>query len=206
MPAANTISRICQDRGAAHPGVTEDPASMGSAIQAGDSAISRCRNRELDTAGPDTAEEGARVLAGLRSGDGPRSGRARPSSIKRDCGRRTREQEKVPGNVHAKSRLIPETLRTLRPETRARPQPARTGAQAIPCKVQACNQRAISHGNQRPLRSLRASQVAWSARLSRKICPIPKLIVRVRYVPRLRSQITRTSAYEGRSADCARSG
>ena len=37
---------------------------MGSAIQAGDSAISRCRNRELNTAEPDTAEEGARVLAG----------------------------------------------------------------------------------------------------------------------------------------------
>jgi hypothetical protein len=37
---------------------------MGSAIQAGGPAISRCRNRELNTAGPGTAEEGARALAG----------------------------------------------------------------------------------------------------------------------------------------------
>jgi hypothetical protein len=31
--------------------------------------------------------EDARVLAGLRSGDGPLSVRARPSSLKRDCDR-----------------------------------------------------------------------------------------------------------------------
>jgi hypothetical protein len=96
---------------------------MGSAIQAGDSAISRCRNRELDTGEPDTAEEGARVLAGPRSGDGPRSVRARPPASS--------------------------VTRTLRPETRARREPASPGTQAIPCKVQACNQGAISHGNQR---------------------------------------------------------
>src|SRR5579859_6713579 len=33
--------------------------------------------------------EGARILAGLRSADGPLSVRARPSSLKRDCARRT---------------------------------------------------------------------------------------------------------------------
>jgi hypothetical protein len=33
-----------------------------------------------------------------------------------------------------------------------------------------------------------------------------KLIVRVRYVPRLRSRITRTSTSEGRSTDCSRPG
>jgi hypothetical protein len=77
------------------PGVTEDPASMGSAIQAGDSAISRCRNRELNTAEPDAAEEGARVLAGPRSGDDPRSVRARPSSVKRDADTPARNQRQA---------------------------------------------------------------------------------------------------------------
>jgi hypothetical protein len=44
---------------------------MGPAIQAGGPAISRCRNRELNTAGPGTAEEGASALAGLRFGGWP---------------------------------------------------------------------------------------------------------------------------------------
>jgi hypothetical protein len=53
--------------------------------------------------------EGASVLAGLRSGDGPLSVRVRPSSLKRDCGRRTTSTgERCLANVHAKSRLIPE--------------------------------------------------------------------------------------------------
>jgi hypothetical protein len=37
---------------------------------------------------PSGQAAGAGVLAGLRAGDGPLSVRARPSSIKRDCGRR----------------------------------------------------------------------------------------------------------------------
>ena len=42
--------------------------------------------------------EAARVLAGLRSGDGPLSVRVRPSSLKRNCDRRTTSTgEKVPG-------------------------------------------------------------------------------------------------------------
>ena len=61
------------------------------------------------------AAEGARVLAGLISGDGPLSVRVRPSSLKRDCGRRTTSTgEKSLVNVHAKSRLTLEPLRTLR--------------------------------------------------------------------------------------------
>ena len=61
--------------------------------------------------------EGARVLAGLRSGDGPLSVRVRPSSLKRDCDRRTTSTgEKCLVNVHAKSRLTLEPLRTLRSE------------------------------------------------------------------------------------------
>ena len=50
-----------------------------------------------------------RVQAGLRSGDGPPSVRARPSSLKRDCDRRTTSTGgKCLVYVHAKSRLIPE--------------------------------------------------------------------------------------------------
>ena len=81
--------------------------------------------------------EGASVLAGLRSGDGPLSVRVRPSSLKRDCDRRaTSTGERCQVHVHAKSRLTPEPLRTLRPETtgqgqacpdRTRPSPARCG-------------------------------------------------------------------------------
>ena len=52
--------------------------------------------------GPDLA----RVLAELRSGDGPLSVRARPSSIKHDCDRRTTSTSgKCLVNAHAKSRL-----------------------------------------------------------------------------------------------------
>ena len=75
------------------PGVTDYPASMGSAIQAGDSAISRCRNRVLNTGRAGAPRrEGARFLAGPRSGDDPRSVRARPSSIKRDADTLARNQ------------------------------------------------------------------------------------------------------------------
>lgn len=58
--------------------------------------------------------EGTRVRAGLRSGDGPLSVRVRPSSPKRDRARRaTSTGGKTPVNVHAKSRLTLESLRTL---------------------------------------------------------------------------------------------
>jgi hypothetical protein len=64
---------------------------------------------------------------GLRSGDGPLSVRVRPSSLKRDCDRGTTSTGgKYLVNVHAKSRLTPEPLRTLRSEDKARPEPART--------------------------------------------------------------------------------
>ena len=62
------------------------------------------------------------------SGNGPLSVRARPSSPKRDCARRTTSTGgRAPANVHAKSRLTLEPLRTLRPETKGQAEPARTG-------------------------------------------------------------------------------
>jgi len=66
-----------------------------------------------------TTAKGARALAGLGAGDGPPSVRVRPSSLKRDCDCRTTSTcEKCLINVHAKSRLTLEPLRTLRSETK----------------------------------------------------------------------------------------
>jgi hypothetical protein len=80
--------------------------------------------------------EGARVLAGLRSGDGPLSVRARPSSPKHDCDRRTMSTGgKRLVNGHAKSRLTPESLRTLRPEDKGQAAACPDRSRAIPCKV-----------------------------------------------------------------------
>jgi hypothetical protein len=63
--------------------------------------------------------ESTRALAELGSGDGPLSVRVRPSSLKHDCDRRTTStRETCLVNVHAKSRLTPEPMRTLRSETR----------------------------------------------------------------------------------------
>jgi hypothetical protein len=80
--------------------------------------------------------ERRKELAGLRSGDGPLSVRARPSSIKRDCDRRTmRIGRTCLADVHAKSRLILETSAGT-PVRRRGPGgacPDRT--RAIPCKV-----------------------------------------------------------------------
>ena len=102
--------------------------------------------------------EGARVVAWLRSGDGPLSVRARPSSIKRDCDRRTTSTgEKRLVNVHAKSRLTPEPLRTLRSETKGQAGACPDRTRAIPCTVRAvtgqfpdgraaCDPRAIASG------------------------------------------------------------
>jgi hypothetical protein len=76
-------------------------------------AVPRSRMQRYARTVPGTlllSMEGARALAGLRSGDGPLSVRARPSSIKRDCDPRTTSSGgNCLVNVHAKSRLIPET-------------------------------------------------------------------------------------------------
>ena len=82
--------------------------------------------------------EGAKALTGLRSGDGPLSVRVRPSSLKHDCDRRaTSTSEKHRVTVHAKSRLTPEPLRTLRPETKGQAGACPDRTRAIPCTVQA---------------------------------------------------------------------
>jgi hypothetical protein len=78
---------------------------------------------------------GGRVVAWLRSGDGLLSVRARPSSIKRDCDRRARSTgEKRLVNVHAKSRLTPEPLGTLRPETKGHAGACPYRTRAIPAQ------------------------------------------------------------------------
>ena len=80
--------------------------------------------------------EGTRVVAWLRTGDGPLSVRARPSSLKRDCDRRaTSTGEKRLVNVHAKSRLTPEPLRALRSETKGQAGACPDQTRAIPCTV-----------------------------------------------------------------------
>ena len=79
--------------------------------------------------------EGARVLAGLRSEDGPLSVRVRPSGLKRDCVRETTTSGKFLANVHAKSRLTPEPLRTLRSEDKGQAEACPDQTRAIPCKV-----------------------------------------------------------------------
>jgi hypothetical protein len=88
--------------------------------------------------GSDDGPEGARVLAGLRSGDGPLSIRVRPSSLERYCDRRTTSTgEKCLVNVHAKSRLTLEPLRTLRSEDKGQAGACPDRTRAIPCLVQA---------------------------------------------------------------------
>jgi len=81
---------------------------------------------------------GCKSPDGLRSGDGPLSVRACPSSIKRDCDRGTTSTGgKCLVNVHAKSRLTLETLcGHSGQQTRARRHlPGRT--RAIPCIMRA---------------------------------------------------------------------
>src|ERR1700691_5327150 len=81
--------------------------------------------------------ECAEGMAGPRSGDGPLSVRVRPSSLKHDCGRRTTSTAgRCPVNVHAKSRLTPEPLRTLRSETKGQAAACPDRTRAIPCTVQ----------------------------------------------------------------------
>jgi hypothetical protein len=52
-------------------------------------------------------------------------------------------------NVHLKSCLTPEPLRTLRPEAKGQAGACPDRTRAIPCKVQPCNWRAISQGDRR---------------------------------------------------------
>jgi len=84
----------------------------------------------------DTQAKGARVVSGLRSGDGPLSVRARPSSIKYDCHRRaTSTGKRCLANVRAKSRMTPEPLRALRPETKGKAVACPDRTRTIPCTV-----------------------------------------------------------------------
>ena len=77
------------------------------------------------------------ALTGLRSGDGPLSVRARPSSLKHDCDRRpTSTGRKFQVNAHAKSCLTLEPLRTLRSEDKGQAGACPDRTRAIPCKVQ----------------------------------------------------------------------
>ena len=83
-------------------------------------------------------EEDATALTGLRPGDGPLSIRARPSSLKHDCDRRTTSTDgKFLVNVHAKSCLTLEPLRALRSETKGQAGACPDRARAIPCNVRA---------------------------------------------------------------------
>jgi hypothetical protein len=139
-----------------HPGAAAPaPVSMGSAAprfrplcclrgtrhpfdgtRAGDTPAPRFDGDHLVHDG--AAAEGVTVLAGLRSGDGPLSVRARPFSLKHDCDRRTTSTGgKCLVNVHAKSYLIPESLRALRSKTKGQAGACPDRARAIPCTVRA---------------------------------------------------------------------
>ena len=86
-----------------------------------------------------SAVDGRRkAVVKLGSGDGPLSVRTRPSSLKRDCARRTTNAGgRAPVNVHGKSRLTLEPLRTLRSETKGQAGACPGRTRAIPCNVQA---------------------------------------------------------------------
>jgi hypothetical protein len=74
-------------------------------------------------------------LAGLRSGDGPLSVRARPSSIKRDCDRRTTSTgERCLVNVREVALDPGDLCGHSGQGTRARPEPARTGRGPSPAR------------------------------------------------------------------------
>jgi hypothetical protein len=118
---------------------------------------------------------------GSGPGDGPLSVRVRPSCLKRDCDRRaTSTGERCLVNVHAKSRLTPESLRALRSEDKGEAMACPDRTRAIPCTV-----RAISG----PLtgvkpglsRSLMDRPPRRSSPVEARIAQIPKLRVRVRF-------------------------
>src|SRR5271157_1855361 len=133
-------------RAGSHAGSHTDEQLSGTPDPHGQPAGSRPRSRtDLNTAGrphghlrirrSSLRPEGGRVVAWLRSGDGPLSVRARPSSIKRDCDRRaTNTGEKRLVNVHAKSPLDPGDLRTLRSEDNGQAAACPDRTRAIPCK------------------------------------------------------------------------
>jgi hypothetical protein len=84
--------------------------------------------------------------------------------------------QKWPSATIDRGASVPPPTRT---KGQARACPDRT--RAIPCNVRrrAINVQArVTSGRSRPLR---VSRVAWSAALTGRICPIPKLIVRVRF-------------------------
>jgi hypothetical protein len=103
----------------------------------------------------------ARVLAGLGSGDGPRSIRVRPSSLKRDCDRRTTSiGEKCLVDAHAKSRLTLEPLRTLQSETKGQAGACPDRTRAIPCMMQAVTEGTWQQ-RQRPAGNYPAAPLVW---------------------------------------------
>ena len=117
--------------------------------------------------------EGAGVLAGLRSWDGPLSVRVRPSSLKRDCNRRTTSAGgKCLVNVHAKSLDTGDLYEHSGQKTRARPEPAWTGrgpspsgcgavTRAVPGARDSCSHEALDDGtNRRSRRCLTATVTA----------------------------------------------
>ena len=80
----------------------------------------------------------ARSRARRGSGDGPLSVRARPSSPKHDCARRTTSTGgKAPVNVHAKSRLTLETTAGTPARTKGQAGACPDRTRAIPCSVRA---------------------------------------------------------------------
>ena len=124
--------------------------------------------------------EGARALAGLSSGDGPLSVRIRPSSLKRDCDRRTTSTgEKCLVHVHTKSHLTLEPLRILRSEDKGQAGACPDRARAIPCMAGAVTGRipaADSNGDRNSGSQRQASAVSSSQGRSHvmqqlRICP-----------------------------------
>jgi len=103
---------------------------------------------------------------GFRSGDGPLSVRARPSRLKHDCGRRTTSTGgKCLANVHAKSCLIPEPLRALRPETKGQAGACPDRTRAIPCTLPAVTSAAAdSNGDSNSTSQRQASAVGGTQR------------------------------------------
>jgi hypothetical protein len=102
----------------------------------------------------------------LRYGDGPLSVRVRPSSLKRDRDRRaTRTGEKCLVNVHAKSRMTPELLRTLRSEYKDEAGACPDRTRAIPCTVRAAMARVRVRSRWRRPASTISSQAAVCAPL-----------------------------------------
>jgi|SRR5690242_18307517 len=153
---------------------------MGSAIQAGDSAISRCRNRELNTAEPDTAGKAQESWPG--SDPGMARGVCVPAPPASSVTVATGHENRKGARERAREVMLdPGDLMDTPVRNRAKREPAQTGTQAIPARCRRVIVVQLATAINGQLRSLQASQVAWSARLSRMICPIPKLRVRVRF-------------------------